>query len=290
MRWQGRRKSDNVDDRRGGRVARRGLQLGGGGIIIIVVFGLLTGQSPLEILGLVGNNLSGGGQQVQAGTSEELSAEEQRMGEFVSAVLANTEDIWNEVYPEQTGNPYREPTLVLFSQRVSSACGMQSSAVGPFYCPGDNQVYLDTSFFTELSRRFDAPGDFAQAYVVAHEVGHHIQNLTGASTRVHHAQQRAGETESNELSVMLELQADCYAGVWAHYAKNDYDMLERGDLEEGLRAANAIGDDNIQKQSRGYVVPDSFTHGTGDQRERWFVRGFESGRMDQCDTFEASSL
>lgn len=289
MRWQGRRQSSNIDDRRASSITKRGIQFGGGGVIILVLFGVITGKSPGEILGMVTNSAGGGGQQ-QASESRELTDEEREMGDFVSVILANTEDTFKDVFSEQLGSQYQAPNLVMFTDQVSSACGMQSSAVGPFYCPGDSKVYLDTSFFTELQRRFDAPGDFAQAYVIAHEVGHHIQNLLGTSTRVHRAKQGKSEADANELSVMQELQADCYAGVWSYYAKREYDMLEAGDVAEGLRAANAIGDDNIQKKARGYAVPDSFTHGTGEQRQRWFTRGYESGKMDQCDTFNSRSL
>jgi len=209
--------------------------------------------------------------------------------EFVSVVLADTEETWGALF-SASGKRYREPTLVLFSGAVQSACGFAQAAVGPFYCPGDAKVYIDLSFYDDLARRFGAPGDFAQAYVIAHEIGHHVQNLLGITERVHALQQRASREQANALSVRLELQADCLAGVWAHHAERARDLLERGDIEEGLRAAAAIGDDRLQRQSRGYVAPDSFTHGSSDQRVRWFRRGIDSGRTDACDTFSTDPL
>ncbi len=224
-----------------------------------------------------------------AGPPRELSAEEQRLGEFVSVVLADTEDVWNKLFAEN-GRRYVEPKMVLFSQSVQSGCGGASAAMGPFYCPPDQRVYIDLGFYRELQTRFRSPGDFAQAYVIAHEVGHHVQNLLGISDKVHAARSRVNERDYNELSVRLELQADFYAGVWAHHAQKYRKILEPGDIEEALRAASAIGDDNIQKQSQGYVVPDSFTHGTGEQRVRWFKLGFETGDMKKGDTFNADRL
>lgn len=219
----------------------------------------------------------------------ELSPEEQETTEFVRVVLADTEDVWNKLFLNSRRR-YEEPRLVLFRDRVESACGLASAAVGPFYCPGDRQVYLDLGFFEELARRFQAPGDFAQAYVIAHEVGHHVQNLLGISDQVHEQKGRLGEAEYNQLSVRLELQADFLAGVWAHHAQRMAGILEPGDIEEGLHAAASIGDDRLQRQAQGYVVPESFTHGTSEQRVRWFRRGFETGDMSQGDTFAVDEL
>lgn len=222
-----------------------------------------------------------------AQSSRELTEEEQELTDFVSVVLADTEETWNAIFA-QTGETYREPTLVLFADRVRSACGTASAAVGPFYCPADNQVYLDLSFFRDLDRQLGAPGDFAQAYVVAHEVGHHVQNLLGIGERVRQAGRGKSEAAVNELSVRQELQADCFAGVWAHAANNQRDLLDPGDLDEALTAASAIGDDRLQRRSGQDVVPDSFTHGSSEQRMEWFRRGFDSGNVQECDTFSAS--
>jgi predicted metalloprotease len=230
--------------------------------------------------------LFGGG---GGGSSAEFSEQEEQLADFVSVVLADTEDTWNAIFAEQ-GARYQEPTLVLFTGRVNSACGMASAAVGPFYCPGDQQLYIDLSFFNDLSRRHGAPGDFAQAYVVAHEVGHHVQTLLGISQRVQRAKRGRGESGANALSVRQELQADCFAGLWGHAANVDRRLLDPGDLEEALRAASAIGDDRLQREAGGRVVPDSFTHGSSEQRVRWFRRGFESGDMAACDTFGAPDL
>ncbi|SDS24368.1 hypothetical protein SAMN05216421_1167 [Halopseudomonas xinjiangensis] len=222
-----------------------------------------------------------------AQSSRELTEQEQELTEFVSVVLADTEETWNTIFA-QSGEQYREPTLVLFADRVRSACGTASAAVGPFYCPADNQVYLDLSFFRDLERQLGAPGDFAQAYVVAHEVGHHVQNLLGIGERVRQAGQGKSEAEINELSVRQELQADCFAGVWAHAANDERDLLDPGDLDEALTAASAIGDDRLQRRAGQEVVPDSFTHGSSEQRMEWFRRGFDSGNVRECDTFSAS--
>jgi predicted metalloprotease len=224
-----------------------------------------------------------------AGPGALPGGQDDEMKEFVSVVLADTEDVWNEQFRRQ-GAEYREPTLVLFTGQVQSACGYASAAVGPFYCPGDEKVYIDLAFYDELQRRFNAPGDFAQAYVIAHEVGHHVQNLMGTSDRVHRARSRVSEEEFNELSVRLELQADFYAGVWAHHANRTRQIIEPGDLEEAIRAASAIGDDRLQMQQQGYVVPDSFTHGTSEQRVRWFRKGYESGDVSEGDTFKVRDL
>jgi uncharacterized protein len=270
MRWIGRQGSGNVQDRRGigGKLA-----LGGGvGGIIVLILSLLLGSNPLETL--------------DVGTSSRpSSAAEDEQAKFVSVVLKDTEDVWNKLFPEAFGSNYQEPTLVLFSGSDRSGCGFASAATGPFYCPLDNAVYIDLSFYDQLGSRFGASGDFAMAYVVAHEVGHHLQNLLGTSGKVHQARQRMSEEEGNKLSVALELQADFYAGVWAHHAHEMNNILEPGDIDEALRAANAIGDDRLQMQSQGYVVPDAFTHGTSEQRMHWFRKGFETGDVKQGDTF-----
>jgi uncharacterized protein len=281
MRWRGERQSTNIEDRRGigGKVA-----VGGGlGTVIVIIIALLFGADPQQVLEQLPNNSP---EQVQ--TSQPRSAEEEELRQFTGVVLAKSEDVWNQIF-RQSGRQYREPTLVLFTNQVRSACGMAGSAVGPFYCPADEKVYIDLAFYDTLRQRMGAPGDFAQAYVVAHEVGHHVQNLLGISDRVHAAQQRVSESEANQLSVRLELQADFFAGMFARYVQNQ-GVLEAGDVEEALRAASAVGDDRIQKQSRGYVVPDSFTHGTSEQRLRWFKRGYDSGDMRQGDTFNTPSL
>jgi len=285
MLWRGRRESDNVDDVRGQRVSRGGVVgIGGTGLVIIVLFALLTGQNPLDLLGQIA------AQQDTATTSSSgepyrESASDRERRDFVSVVLADTEDVWHAVFRDQLGREYQEPRLVLFSGAIDSGCGFAQAAVGPFYCPPDRKVYIDLDFYDELQRRFGAPGDFAQAYVIAHEVGHHVQNLLGISAKVQDAQRRAGRDAANQLSVRLELQADCLAGVWARDTERQKQVLERGDLEEALGAAAAVGDDRIQKQTQGYVVPESFTHGSAAQRSRWFRQGFDSGSIDACDTF-----
>jgi predicted metalloprotease len=281
MRWQGRRQSGNVEDRRGGA----GLKLGvGGGIgtLLIVVLYLLLGGDPDQLLQQLPEDVAA--QETEHGGTGTYvgSPEEERLKELVAVVLADTEDGWNEIFARM-GRQYEEPGLVLFTDAINSACGHAQSAVGPFYCPANRKVYIDLGFYRDLQDRFGAPGDFAQAYVIAHEVGHHVQNLLGVSERVHAAQSRASTEEANALSVRLELQADCLAGVWAHGAG---DLLEAGDIEEGLRAAAAIGDDRIQMESRGYVAPESFTHGSSEQRVHWFERGIEHGEIDACETFE----
>ena len=281
MQWSGRRESDNVEDERGsgggggGRIA-----LGGGATILLVLACWALGIDPRALLnsGLVDNAPS---------VRQTAPAEEESLKHFVSVVLADTEDVWHAQF-SKLGQTYREPKLVLFRGEVSSACGLAGSAVGPFYCPGDHKVYLDLEFFQELRDRFHAPGNFAQAYVVAHEVGHHVQKLLGTSDNVHAERRRLSKAEFNRLSVRLELQADFFAGVWAYHAEKAKKFLDPGDLEAALTAANAIGDDRLQKQARGYVVPDSFTHGTSAQRIRWFRRGFETGDFSQGDTFKVS--
>lgn len=283
MRWRGQRESTNVEDvrGRGGRMGR-GAGLGCGGLLLVVVIAYLTGQDPLALL-QVADQVQG-----PSAANEEVApgvAPADELGKFASVVLASTEDVWGKIFT-QAGQTYRPPKLQIYTGRVQSACGMGSSAVGPFYCPPDERVYLDLSFFDDLERRFGAPGDFASAYVVAHEVGHHVQNLLGYSDRVTAAQQQASsQEEANELSVRLELMADCFAGVWAFHAHQDAQLLEAGDIEEGLRAAAAIGDDRLQKMSTGYVQPESFTHGSSEQRVAWLRRGLESGNPDACDAF-----
>jgi hypothetical protein len=283
MRLETGRQSSNIEDRR--RMGR-GAAVGGGGIgmiVLILVISFLTGQNPLELLQQAGPvapvQETGPGGPPPGDDAQSL---------FVSRVLADTEDTWGQLFA-QRGARYEEPALVLFEGSVQSACGLASAAVGPFYCPGDRKVHLDLSFFRELDQRFGAPGDFAQAYVIAHEVGHHIQTLLGLSQRVSQARSRLSETEGNALSVRQELQADCYAGVWGHHAARRQ-VLEPGDAEEGLRAAAAIGDDRLQRRSQGYVAPDSFTHGSSEQRQQWLLRGLQTGDMSQCDTFGRGTL
>jgi uncharacterized protein len=284
MRWQGRRESTNVEDVRGrGPRLGRGAGLGCGGLILVVVVAYLTGQDPLALLQVAEQVQGPPSASVDAGRPAGAPADE--LGKFASVVLASTEDVWGQVFTA-AGQTYRPPRLTLFSEMVQSACGMNSAAVGPFYCPPDERVYLDLSFFDELGRRFGAPGDFAAAYVIAHEVGHHVQNLLGYSDRVSRAQQdAASQEEANELSVRLELMADCFAGVWAYHAHREQQLLEPGDVEEGLRAAAAIGDDRLQKMATGRVQPDSFTHGSSEQRVQWLKRGMESGDPDACEAF-----
>jgi predicted metalloprotease len=283
MRWQGERESDNVEDRRGfggGRVA-----IGGGlGTLAVFVIALLLGADPRQLLGPQSDPTSPSSTQ----TSRATSPEEKELRDFVGVVLAKTEDVWQDIF-RKNGKAYREPKLVLFTEQVDSACGAGDAATGPFYCPGDEKIYIDLSFYNELRRRFEAPGDFAQAYVIAHEVGHHVQKLMGISQRISSLQRRASETEANQLSVRLELQADFFAGVFARYV-NDKGVLDPGDIEEAMRAASAIGDDRIQRQESGRVVPDSFTHGTSEQRLRWFRKGFETGDIRQGDTFNMPDL
>jgi hypothetical protein len=285
MRWKDGRRSVNVEDRRGTAPRRA---IGGGiGILVIVVIAMLFGVDPSSVL----NILNEGGMQENSRSVQqtELTAEEIELGEFVSVVLADTEDTWNVLF-SQMGKTYREPKLVLFSDAVDSACGFAQAAMGPFYCPADYKVYIDLSFYRDLQERFKVPGDFAQAYVIAHEVGHHVQNLLGILPQVHQLQRQSSRTQANQLSVRLELQADCLAGVWANHANRARNILEHGDVEEALNAASSIGDDRIQKQSRGYVTPDSFTHGSSEQRVRWFSTGLKKGQIGACDTFNANSL
>jgi predicted metalloprotease len=281
MRWRGTRQSENVRDLRG-RSAGFGARAGGlgiGGVLLLMLLTYLAGGDPLSLLTQIpvesGSNAGGA----------PAPGEPDEAGAFVGSVLADTETVWQTIFPQQVRTQYVLPILNRFSGRIESACGRASAAIGPFYCPGDSSIYLDTTFFAELDRRFGAPGDFAQAYVIAHEVGHHVQNLLGLTSRVSQMQQRSSEAQSNQLSVRLELQADCFAGVWGHHTQIE---LEEGDVEEGLRAAAAIGDDRLQSRSQGQVVPESFTHGSSEQRVEWLTRGLKSGRMDTCDTFGGS--
>ena len=285
MKWQRARRSDNVEHGGGGRGLGKGLSLGG--IAVVVIIGLLSGQDPMQILGNVTQQvIQQGG--VQSDTPAQPSASNQRNQDFVSAVLGDTEDTWRQIF-QASGQQYQDPKLVLFAGQVNSACGAASSAVGPFYCPGDRKVYLDTDFFREMETKFQAAGDFAKAYVIAHEVGHHVQTLLGVSAKVNAARQRGQRVEgANGLLVRQELQADCLAGIWAHHAQSRLNWMDEGDLESALGAANATGDDRLQKQARGQVVPDSFTHGTSAQRVKWFRVGLDSGNVNRCDTFASS--
>jgi hypothetical protein len=286
MRLDDERDSDNVEDRRGsgGGFSIGGGHIGIGGIVLALVVSYFTGINPMTLLGL-----TGGSPPVASAPAHRPPADDQS-ARFVSKVLASTEDVWTQVFQEN-GKTYHDPKLVLFTGSTTTACGAGQAAMGPFYCPQDQKVYIDLAFYQELKDRFHAPGEFAQAYVVAHEVGHHVQNLLGTSSRITQAEQHAASKgAANALSVRLELQADCYAGVWGKRADNMKHILEPGEAEEALTAAAAIGDDTLQKESRGYVVPDSFTHGTSEQRMRWFKRGFESGDPKQCGTFKADPL
>lgn len=283
MRWEGQRESGNIEDRRGLGPAKSGMGLGLGGIVLVLAVSFLTGTNPLTLL-----NMLGGVQEMAVPSvpdrSGPVGAPSDRLGKFASVVLADTEDTWRALLPK-SGRTYEDPRMVLFTGAVQSACGTASSAVGPFYCPGDHRVYLDLSFFDELSQRLGAPGDFAQAYVIAHEIGHHVQNLLGVAEKVSRLQQRVSTAERNALSVRMELQADCFAGVWGYHAQQNRNLIEPGDFEEGLRAAAAIGDDRLQKMSQGHVQPESWTHGSSEQRMTWLRRGLQSGDPAACDTF-----
>lgn len=284
MRWRGGAESENVEDRRG----RGGpVMVGGGlGVLVLVVVFALMGGNPQQLLRLLQQAAPPGGQGGAPNAPVDPANDPQReLKQFVSVVLKDTEDVWTDLF-QQMGSEYEKPKLVLFSGRVQSACGLASAAVGPFYCPADRKVYLDMSFFEEMKQKFNAPGDFAQAYVIAHEVGHHVQKLLGISDKVDAMRRRLSEEEFNKVSVRLELQADFLAGVWANHANKMRNILEEGDVEEALNAASAIGDDRLQQQGQGYVVPDSFTHGTSKQRVRWFTRGLKSGNIDDGNTFE----
>jgi uncharacterized protein len=290
MKWQMGRRSRNVRDLRGrGGGGGRTIAVGGGiGTIVLALLVMLLGGDPSIVL----DQVSSGTDPYSSPTQTEVSPQHQEMAEMTSVVLADTEDTWNALFSQQLGETYQEPTLVLFSGSVQSACGSAQAAMGPFYCPRDQSVYIDLSFFEDLQRRHSAPGDFARAYVVAHEVGHHVQNQLGISRQVQAMQQRVRQEQANELSVRLELQADCLAGVWAYHGDRSGQniSLEPGDIEEALNAASAIGDDRLQRQARGFVVPESFTHGTSAQRVRWFKRGIQTGDLNQCDTFNTTSL
>jgi predicted metalloprotease len=289
MRLDDQNESDNVEDRRGGggnsggRIGRSGVGIGA--IVLALAASYFFGIDPSIILGLASNTDSQPSQHV---ASRKPPADDE-MARFVSKVLASTESTWDEVFREG-GARYHEPKLVLFSGATPTACGTGQSAMGPFYCPSDQKVYIDLSFYRDLKQRFHAPGEFAQAYVIAHEVGHHVQNLLGISDKVHQAQQGASKTKANALSVRLELQADCFAGVWGHRADEAKNIIEPGEIKQALNAASAIGDDRLQQQTQGRIVPESFTHGSSEQRMRWFKRGIDSGDLRQCDTFKAASL
>lgn len=299
MEWKGRRQSKNVEDQRGtssrggSPFGRGGMRLpsggmrvgkgGKGGLVFLIIAGLVIwflGGNPLDVL-------SGGGGSVVStqSSSPQSTARNDEMKQFVATVLAETEDVWKGIFKSEGAN-YPEPTLVLFSGQVKSACGFASAASGPFYCPGDSKLYIDLSFYDELAKRFGASGDFAQAYVLAHEVGHHIQNIIGVLPKFNQMRRTMSETEANRMSVKVELQADCFAGIWGHFTAQK-GLLEKGDLEEALNAAKQIGDDTLQRRSQGYVVPESFNHGTSSQRQEWFARGFKSGRLESCDTFNS---
>lgn len=285
MRWEGQRESSNIEDRRGMGPARVGSVggLGIGGIVLVLAVSYFTGTNPLTLI----NMLSGVQSMTESSAPSEpapTGAPRDQLGKFASVVLADTETTWKQLL----GPEYEEPRLVLFSGGVRSACGMTSSAVGPFYCPGDHKIYLDLTFFNEMAQRLGAPGDFAQAYVIAHEVGHHVQNLTGVAGKITRLQRQASEKDANALSVRMELQADCFAGVWGHHANRKRNLIEPGDFEEGLKAAAAIGDDRLQKMGQGYVQPESWTHGSSDQRMTWLRRGLESGDPSVCNTFEGT--
>lgn len=286
MRWRGQRESDNVEDRRG--ISPGGIAVGGGiGTILLVLVVMALGGDPSALLNQTQTQTQPGQTSDKPYVSQNPQEEERK--HFVATVLASTEDVWRNQF-KAMGKTYREPTLVLFSGQVNSACGMAGAAMGPFYCPGDSKLYIDLSFYDELKGRFGAPGDFAQAYVVAHEVGHHVQNLLGISEQVNQLRSRLSEKEFNKISVRMELQADFFAGVWAHHAQRMKNLLDERDIEDGLRAASAIGDDTLQRQSQGHVVPDAFTHGTSAQRVRWFRKGWDTGDINQGDTFNASQL
>lgn len=284
MLWKGSRKSSNVEDRRGRRIPGR-VKSGGIGILLLTLVGMYFGIDPAFIMNITGN--------VKPTTTShapvQQTAEDKQLADFVSVVLADTEDTWNRVFTDK-GGTYTEPKLILFTGQVESACGYAQAAMGPFYCPGDQQVYIDLSFYRDLKNKLDAPGDFAQAYVIAHEIGHHVQKLIGISDQVHAARQQLSTTEYNKVSVRLELQADCFAGIWAHHADRARHIVEPGDINEALNAASHIGDDRLQQQSRGYVTPDSFTHGSSRQRVRWFTIGYQQGSLDACDTFSTNNL
>ena len=283
MLWGDGRRSENVEDRRG--IGVGGIAGGGVGVVVIALIAMFFGVDPRVILQEAGQGQAPSGQQ----QAVPVDPVQDKLKDFVSVVLADTEDTWGEIF-QRGGSTYERPKLVLFTGAVRSACGLAQSAVGPFYCPGDRKVYIDLEFYKMLEKRFGAPGEFAKAYVVAHEIGHHVQNLLGISGKVHAAMERASRERANQLSVRQELQADCYAGIWANHANRSRHILEAGDVESGLNAAAAIGDDRLQKQSQGSVAPESFTHGSSAQRVQWFRRGLESGELSACDTFKAGRV
>lgn len=284
MKWKGRRQSTNVEDQRRGLSGKKSIFGGGIGTIILIVVMLIAGKNPMQMLQMLGGEPS-----TEISESQPSSAEEDEAAAFVKVVLADTEEIWSKIFNE-AGSTYRKPKLVLFRNSVESGCGSAASSIGPFYCSADEKIYIDLSFYDELHNRFNAPGDFAMAYVIAHEVGHHVQHLMGTSAKVHSMKRQLSESEYNKMSVKLELQAYFYAGLWAHYADRNYQVLEEGDIEEALNAANAIGDDRLQKQVNGYVVPDAFTHGTSEQRMRWFKKGYTTGVLSEGNTFATNNL
>jgi len=285
MRWRGGRRSSNIEDRRGARATPR-LVGGGIGTIVLVLVAMYFGVDPTPLLQTMQQAPSSSTSGSQP-SSEDLKNDP--LADMVYVVVGDTEDVWKQIFAGQ-GRRYKEPTLVLFSGATNSACGVGQAAMGPFYCPADQKVYIDLSFYDQMRNRFKAPGDFAQAYVIAHEIGHHVQNLLGVSGQVHSMKQRVSQVEGNALSVRLELQADCLAGVWANHADKARNIIEDGDIDEALNAASAIGDDTLQRQSRGTVVPETFTHGTAKQRQRWFRVGLQSGNADACDTFSADQV
>jgi predicted metalloprotease len=289
MRWEDFRSSSNVEDRRGMSLPGGAGGLGIGTIVILGLVGWALGIDPRILIGGA-EMMTGGGSGYQQQQQGRQGAPQDEAGRFASAILGNTEDVWNTVLPQQANRQYQAPKLVLFSDATRSGCGGAQSAMGPFYCPLDQTVYIDLSFFEEMQRRFRAGGDFANAYVLAHEVGHHVENQLGILPRVQERQQQVGRAEANQLSVRVELMADCLAGVWAHHSNQRWQSLEQGDIEEAIRAAEAIGDDRLQKQSQGRVVPDSFTHGSSEQRMRWLTTGLKTGQVQACDTFRASKL
>ncbi|BCG66011.1 MAG: hypothetical protein methR_P3883 [Methyloprofundus sp.] len=283
MKWRNRRVSNNIEDRRGASGGRRpGKKTGGLTVVIVTLAAMYFGVDPKIVLSLLDN--TGGPVPSSQPTNYQPSAKQQQLAQFTGVVLADTEDTWNTLF-QQENIRYEEPKLVLFTDKVRSACGHAEAAMGPFYCPGDHKVYIDLGFYKQLKTRHNAPGDFAQAYVVAHEVGHHVQTLLGTSAKVRKAQQGMSKAQANQLSVKLELQADCYAGLWAHHTEKAKHILEQGDVDEALNAASAIGDDRLQKQARGYATPESFTHGTSQQRVYWFKKGFTDGTIRGCNTF-----
>lgn len=284
MKWEGNRESGNVEDRRGSGARLGGRSIGIGTIVIALLGSYFLGINPMTIIGL----LSGGQVQTQQAPIQETPADDQ-MARFVRTVLADTEDTWGAIFREN-GGTYQQPRLVLFTGRTPTACGTGDTAAGPFYCPGDQKIYIDLAFYQTMRERFHVASDFAQAYVIAHEVGHHVQHITGIMDKVDQVRRSGTEKQANAMSVRVELQADCFAGVWAHHADRARGILEQGDVESALKAASAIGDDALQKQSQGYVVPDSFTHGTSEQRVRWFRQGIESGDLNTCNTFAARHL